>query len=255
MTKGRQGAGVWEALRDTLSPTKGPTLLILILILIVFISLSRCYVPIKQSSSGTKGSSVKFHSLLCPRGLSQHPSLEEMQLRVAKGSSHRHSGMYMLVHEHAHTHTLVHTCIFIFTHAHGAHAHLHTPSQTYAPGPSLANAHTLTHRRLTSTPIPLTYAYSQLLILTPSHTSLQMHTCMCAHAVRLPLKARKHPLTFAHTFASLLRERWHATHSVLNVAFLSLHLTYILGIVSRQKQRAAPSFWSRYIVFCRVDVL
>lgn len=83
--------------------------------------LKQVYVPIKQSSSGTKGSSVKFHSLLCPRGLSQHPSLEEMQLRVAKGSSHRHSGTYMLVHEHAHTHT--HTC---------AHMHIHLYTRTWS---------------------------------------------------------------------------------------------------------------------------
>lgn len=174
MTKGRQGAGVWEALRDTLSPTKGPALLILILILIVFISLSRCYVPIKQSSSGTKGSSVKFHSLLCPRGLSQHPSLEEMQLRVAKGSSHRHAGTYMLVHEHAHTHT--HLC----THAYSS---LHTHME-----------HTLTYTRL----LKLTHLGPPSQMHTPSrtggspphpsHSPMPTHNCSSSHPHIRPYK-------------------------------------------------------------------
>lgn len=72
MMRGRGGAGVWGALRA--SP-KGPTLLSLILVLILFISLSRHYVPVKQSSNGTKGYSGKFCSSASQ--VSQYPSLKE----------------------------------------------------------------------------------------------------------------------------------------------------------------------------------
>lgn len=68
-------AGVWVALRGTPFPTKGPTILIMTLAPISFISLSRHYVPMKQSSNGTKGYSGEFRS--SAGHVSQHPSLKE----------------------------------------------------------------------------------------------------------------------------------------------------------------------------------
>lgn len=61
--------------RVCLGALRGPTPFIWILVLILFISLSRHYVSMKQSSNGTKGYSGRFRSSASQ--LPRHPSPRE----------------------------------------------------------------------------------------------------------------------------------------------------------------------------------
>lgn len=143
---------------------------------------------------GTKGFSVKFHSLLCPPGVSQ-----QMQPPVSRGSFQSHSG-----HARASSWTRSHT--------HSC-THVSSPSHMHMQ-------HMLTYTRL----LKLTHLDSPSQMRTPSHTEgspaypshshMPTHNCSSSRPHTRPYKCipaythtqsgslsqpHKYPLTLAHT--------------------------------------------------------
>lgn len=172
-------AGVWVALRGTPFPTKGPTLLIMILAPILFISLSRHYVPMKQSSNGTK--EFRRVPLLCrPRLPASFPKGKRCYQSLGIPSRATHC-TYTLVHGHTHTHTHVHMHTHPCARTCSSHTYAHLCKLTYLDSPS--HMHPQSHME-GSPSHPYIYPYkcthSGSLSHTLTHTPSHLHTVVPA---------------------------------------------------------------------------